>query len=85
MSIRLRLTFWYVSLLAVMLALFSSFIYVLFERNLTEEIDNSLNDRATEMIRVLATAPAPFAWRIPTAVDAFGSGEFFIQLVGADG
>jgi two-component system OmpR family sensor kinase len=84
-SIRLRLTFWYVSLLAVMLALFSSFIYVLFERNLTEEIDNSLNDRATEMIRILATAPAPFASRIPTAVDAFASGEFFIQLVGADG
>ncbi|GIW08136.1 MAG: two-component sensor histidine kinase [Dehalococcoidia bacterium] len=86
MSIRLRLTFWYVGLLAIMLALFSSFIYVLFERNLTEEIDNSLYARADEMIRVLsASGPLLISPRIPATVDAFASGEFFIQLISADG
>ncbi|MFN8532666.1 MAG: ATP-binding protein [Dehalococcoidia bacterium] len=86
MSIRLRLTFWYVGLLAIMLALFSSFIYVLFERNLTEEIDNSLNDRAGEMIRILSSSgPLLISPRIPTTVDAFASGEFFIQIITADG
>jgi heavy metal sensor kinase len=86
MSIRLRLTFWYVGLLAVMLALFSSFLYVLFERNLTEEIDNSLYARADEMIRILsASGPLLISPRIPTAVDAFASGEFFIQLIDAEG
>jgi two-component system OmpR family sensor kinase len=69
-----------------MLALFSSFIYVLFERNMTEEIDNSLYARADEMIRVLsASGPLLISPRIPATVDAFASGEFFIQLINAEG
>ncbi|MGH2459974.1 MAG: sensor histidine kinase [Chloroflexota bacterium] len=51
-TIRVRLTLWYVALLAVILVSFSSFLYVNLARNLRAELDQSLG---TEARRVVAS------------------------------
>jgi two-component system OmpR family sensor kinase len=51
MSIRLRLTFWYVSLLAVILIIFSGALYSVLAFSLYNEVDRTLETRAGEVQR----------------------------------
>ena len=49
-SIRVRLTLWYVALLAVILVLFSGVLYLSLSRGLAEEMDISLSTEAARLI-----------------------------------
>ena len=49
-SIRLRLTLWYVLLLAIILAGFSAGIYLTLRHNLYANLDDSLETRADDLL-----------------------------------
>lgn len=49
MSIRLRLTLWYVALLAVILVVFSGALYAILSFSLFDEVDRTLQTRAAEV------------------------------------
>jgi heavy metal sensor kinase len=52
-SLRLRLTLWYVLLLAVILAGFSAGIYLTLRHNLNDSLDDSIRNRANVLLDVL--------------------------------
>nr|MBA2451458.1 hypothetical protein [Chloroflexota bacterium] len=59
-TLRVRLTLWYVALLALILVAFSAFLYVSLERTLHAEIDRSLEAQARRFVaplQVLSTRP----------------------------
>ena len=95
MSIRLRLTLWYVSLLAVILVAFSGALYAILSLSLFNQVDTSLESRAAEVSNGLITAlqvqtePRIFILRggrltLPTA-DAFATPGVFVQISTLDG
>jgi two-component system, OmpR family, sensor kinase len=95
MSIRLRLTLWYVLLLAVILAIFSGALFAVFSFSLFSEVDTRLEIRASEVSNSLATAlelqtdPRVFILRggrltLPTA-DTFATPGVFVQVSTLDG
>src|SRR5437016_3274532 len=49
-SIRVRLTLWYVALLAVILVAFSGVLYVSLSRSLSQELDLTLSTEATRLV-----------------------------------
>ena len=51
--IRLRLTLWYVLLLAVILAVFAAGIYLLLRNSLYENLDGSIQNRATTLLNIV--------------------------------
>jgi len=53
-SIRLRLTLWYVVLLAVILAGFSAGIYLTLRHNLYGNLDDSLTTRANDLMPLVS-------------------------------
>jgi len=52
-SLRLRLTLWYVLLLAVILAGFSAGIYLTLQHNLNDGLDGTIKNRANVLLDVL--------------------------------
>ena len=52
-SVRLRLTFWYVVLLAIILAGFSTGVYVVLRQNLHDNLDDSIRNRADVLLNVV--------------------------------
>ena len=95
MSIRLRLTLWYVSLLAVILITFSGALYAVLSLSLFNEVDRSLESRSAEVSNSLSTTlevqtePRVFILRggrltLPTA-DAFSTPGVFVQITTLDG
>lgn len=52
-SIRLRLTLWYVLLLAVILAAFSAGVYFILRDNLYNNLDDSVQDRVSALVDVI--------------------------------
>jgi len=52
-SIRLRLTLWYVLVLAVILAAFSTGIYLTLRHNLSENLDNSVENRTDILLDIV--------------------------------
>ncbi len=79
MSIRLRLTLWYVSLLAVILLVFSAAIYFTLSLRLQSELDQTLQTRAQEVQNSMNAAFA--VQRDPALV--FGGGRL-LRLPAAD-
>ncbi len=89
MSIRLRLTLWYVLLLAVILIAFSGALYALLSFNLFSEVDRTLQTRAEEIQRGINTAvdlqsdPRVFFARrrltLPPA-ETFATQDVFVQV-----
>lgn len=73
-SIRLKLTAWYVALLAITLVLFSAFLYFFLSKRLSEGIDNSLKVSASVVAKTAlmkyASTPLP------------GLNYFFEQFLG---
>lgn len=53
MPLRLRLTLWYGSALALVLIIFSTVLYVITARNLRDSVDQSLEETATAAVRSL--------------------------------
>ena len=51
--IRLRLTFWYVFLLAVILAVFAAGVYLLLRHSLYQALDESIQNRASTLLNIV--------------------------------
>ena len=49
-NLKIRLTVWYISLLAAILALFCTYLYWQFDKTLLKQVDNQLKVTASEMI-----------------------------------
>ncbi len=95
MSIRLRLTLWYVFLLAIILVLFAGALYAVLSFSLSNEVDRRLQLRASEVETTLATVlavqsdPRVFLLRggrvtLPP-VDTFAEPGVFLQLTTLEG
>jgi heavy metal sensor kinase len=52
-SIRLRLTLWYVLLLAIILAAFSAGVYLTLRQNLYDSLDDSIRDRCNVLLGIV--------------------------------
>lgn len=84
-SIRLRLTLWYVLLLAIILAGFSAGVYLTLRHSLYANLDNSLEIRANDLLAVVQfegvapTLPAGISAGVPE------SGEQFARVYDASG
>ena len=63
-SIRVRLTLWYVALLAVILVLFSGVLYLSLSRGLAEEMDISLSTEAARRIASMDFEKASRCWEL---------------------
>lgn len=95
MSIRLRLTLWYVLVLAGILATFSGVLYAVLSFNLFNEVDRRLQIRAADVQNSLATAlelqadPRVFLLRggrlILPAADTFATPGVFVQIATLEG
>ncbi|MBI3741427.1 MAG: HAMP domain-containing protein, partial [Chloroflexi bacterium] len=94
MSLRLRLTLWYISLLAVILIAFSGALYAILTFSLFNEVDRTLQTRAAEVQNgataafELQTDSPPFflrgRFRIPPA-NSFATPGVFVQVATTDG
>jgi heavy metal sensor kinase len=94
MSIRLRLTLWYVFLLAVILVTFSAALYAILSFSLLGEADRALERRAGEVQNAAEAAlqlqsdPRLFFLRgrlIIPAADVFATRGVFVQVFTAEG
>src|SRR3990172_8507743 len=83
-SVRVRLTLWYVLLLAVILAGFSAGVYLILRHNLYDNLDGSLANRADTFLGVVAYEEGR-----PTLVATGATGdpdaESFVRLFDASG
>lgn len=84
-SIRLRLTLWYVLLLAIILAAFSAGIYLTLRHNLYDNLDDSIQNRANVLLDIVR-----YEGNRPTLVGVVSSndpnqGESFVRLFDASG
>ncbi|MBI4788277.1 MAG: HAMP domain-containing protein [Chloroflexi bacterium] len=90
MSIRLRLTIWYVLLLAVILGIFSGGLYVMLSYSLRNEVDRTLETRAKEVQNSISAAlavqsdPRGFFSRgrltLLPAADTFATPGVYVQV-----
>jgi heavy metal sensor kinase len=82
-SVRLRLTLWYVLLLAIILAAFSAGVYVVLRHNLYDNLDDSIRNRANTFLDVVSyegNRPT-LAGRVST--DDPNAGESFVRVFDA--
>src|SRR5690348_9970021 len=94
MSIRTRLTLWYVGLLALLLIVFGVALYTTVFITSYQEVDRALQQRATDIQASLATVItlqddialviARGGFGIPPA-DVFTNGDIYVQLRNLDG
>ena len=84
-SLRLRLTLWYVLLLAVILAGFSAGIYLTLRHNLNDSLDDSIRNRANVLLDVLRYEDGgPTLAGVVSASDP-NEGESFVRVFDASG
>ncbi|MBN1218587.1 MAG: HAMP domain-containing histidine kinase [Anaerolineae bacterium] len=90
MSIRIRLTLWYIFLLGIILIIFSTLLYVVLKVSLHSQIDKNLQDRAQQVSTGIKAQTIDIeGWQkgllyLPPP-SVFSSPATFIQLVLADG
>ncbi len=90
MSIRVRLTLWYVSLLAVILIAFSVAFYTVLQYSLTSELDRSLQERAQQVSLGIQAFNTPYDVmrfgyiRLPE-LNVFSTRSIYIQIIDEDG
>ncbi len=90
MSIRIRLTLWYVSLLGIVLILFSATFFGVLKYSLTTEVDRTLQERAQQVAlgiqaqNSLESILSAGGVTLPE-LDAFSSRSIFIQIRDAKG
>ena len=84
--IRLRLTLWYVLLLAVLLAAFSAGVYFLMRHALYQNLDNSIRNRADALLEVVQyQGDHPFLPGQGSAGDAGREGPYARVIDASDG
>jgi len=84
-SVRVRLTLWYVLLLAIILAGFSAGVYLILRQNLYDNLDDSIQNRANiflDVIRYEEDQPT-LAGRVSS--DDPNAGESFVRVFDASG
>jgi len=74
MAIRWRLTLWYTGLVALLLLIFGSTLYVVLHRTLYIQLDQSLHDRSQAIEESLRAGFIP-------SLDAFSSPGVYVQLL----
>ena len=84
-SVRLRLTLWYVLLLAIILAVFSAGVYVVLRQDLYGNLDGSIQNRTNVFLGVIQ-----YEENRPTLAGRVSSGdpsagEYFVRLFDASG
>jgi signal transduction histidine kinase len=90
MSIRARLTIWYVALLAIVLIVFSAVFYGILNFSLNTEVNRTLEDRANQVVTDIVVRNPP-ANIIQTGViqlpelSVFSSSSIFIEVTDPDG
>jgi heavy metal sensor kinase len=84
-SIRLRLTLWYVVLLAIILAAFSAGIYLTLRHNLYADLDDSLETRANDLVPLISQVGARPTLPADVSADNPDLGEQFVRLYDAFG
>ena len=84
-SIRLRLTLWYVLLLAIILAGFSAGIYLTLRHNLHANLDDSLETRANDLTPLISQEGARPTLPADVSADSPDLGEQFVRLYDASG
>jgi heavy metal sensor kinase len=84
-SVRLRLTLWYVLLLAITLAAFSAGVYVVLRHNLYDNLDDSIRNRANTFLDVVSyeSDRPTLAGRVSS--DDPNAGESFVRVFDASG
>ena len=84
-SIRLRLTLWYVVLLAVILAGFSAGIYLTLRHNLYGNLDDSLTTRANDLMPLVSYDGARPTLSPNVSTSSPDVGEQFVRVYDASG
>ena len=83
--IRLRLTLWYVLLLAIILAAFAAVVYLLLRHSLYQNLDESVQSRAGALVNVVQLDDAEASLTIRAGSVTSGQRERFIRLFDAAG
>jgi heavy metal sensor kinase len=84
-SIRLRLTLWYVLLLAIILAGFSAGIYLTLRHNLYANLDDSLETRANDLLSLVNYEGASPTLSQSVSTNSPDLGEQFIRVYDSSG
>ena len=83
--IRVRLTFWYVFLLAVILAVFAAGVYLLLRHSLYQNLDGSIQNRASTLLNIVQyERDRPFLPDHATSGDP-SEGEYFARVFDLSG
>jgi len=81
--VRVRLTLWYVLVLAVILAGFSTGVYVALRERLNQNLDNSIDSRLDVLLASIEYRGGQPTLDLPT--EEAGEQEDFVRTFGADG
>lgn len=85
-SLRLRLTLWYLGLTLTVLLAFDLVSYWILSNSLQGEIDHTLAERANHVSDALAVVPnRPIAGIAPEATDEFRSPGVYVQILDVNG
>ena len=84
-SVRLRLTLWYVLLLAIILAGFSAGVYVLLRHNLYDNLDDSIQNRANTFLDVIQYKEGQPTLAGRVSSDDPNAGESFVRVFDGSG
>jgi heavy metal sensor kinase len=84
-SIRLRLTLWYVLLLAIILAGFSAGIYLTLQHNLYANLDDSLETRANDLVPLVSYKQGSPTLSQELSTNSPDLGEQFVRVYDSSG
>jgi heavy metal sensor kinase len=84
-SVRLRLTLWYVLLLAIILAGFSAGVYVVLRHNLYDNLDDLIQNRANTFLDVVRYEDGRPTLAGRVSSDDPNAGESFVRVFDASG
>ncbi len=84
-SVRLRLTLWYVLLLAIILAAFSAGIYLVLRNNLYDNLDDSIQNRANTFLDVIQYEEGQPTLAGRVSSDDPNAGESFVRVFDLSG
>ena len=85
MTLRLRLTLWYSTVLAGIIGLFGLAVYGILAASLTRQIDVTLKAAADEIIRASSVSPLLQSIHIPANLDQLGGPNVYAQVWKTDG
>jgi two-component system OmpR family sensor kinase len=88
MPIRLKLSLWYSGVFLLIIALFSTYIYLFFTHREMNAIDSHLSEKGKEVhqaIKIVDILPFPMQRLVLPDIDVFSSPEVLLQIVDTQG